>query len=230
MIRIAPALLLLLLASCTDPPEEHLVGWWRFEESAGQRTLDSSGNQNHGILIAGQPGHGIKGHALHLNGGNDAVVSVPISPSLRGTAHAITVSAWAFRTGSHNTALVAHGYPTLFLGFHGLQFKWQIALDTGRMGVCYAGHEHRAELGRWYHVAATYNGWVARLYVNGKEICNDWTWGAINMPSTPMTIGGYLDDEGGIVDELAGQVDEVRVYNRALSSAELTGLFDQGRR
>jgi hypothetical protein len=117
----------------------------------------------------------------------------------------------------------------LFLGFHGAQFKWELRLANGRRGVCYADPKYRAELDRWYHVAGTYNGLVARLYVDGQEICSDWTWGAINMPDVPFTIGAYVDENGAIIDEITGRIDDVRIYSRALSRSEIVELADDAR-
>jgi hypothetical protein len=217
--------MLLLLSACTTPPPDRgLIGWWKFDEAQGVSATDSSGNGNSGTIVNGDWGAGVDGGALLLDGSNDSVVTVPLSDTLRSTAAGITVSALAFRTAEHNVALIAHGYPTLFFGFHGPQFKWEVSLDNGRGAACYADRKYRAELNRWYHVAATWNGWVARLYVDGEEICKHWTWGSIKMPDTPFTIGSYLDKDGKIVDEMSGLIDDVRIYNRALSATEIKAL------
>jgi hypothetical protein len=216
--------LLLLPGACTTPPDQALVGWWKFDDAHGLSAADSSGHGNSATVVNGEWSTGANGGALLLDGSGDSVVTVPLSDTLRATASGITIAALAFRTEEHNVALVAHGYPTLFFGFHGSQFKWQISLQNGRSGTCYADRKYRAELDRWYHVAATYNGWVARLYVDGEEICKDWTWGSIKMPETPFTIGSYLDGDGKIIDEMSGLIDDVRIYNRALSASEIRAL------
>jgi hypothetical protein len=215
---------LLLATACTSPPDQALVGQWKFDETQGVSATDSSGHGNSGTILNGQWGVGADGGALLFDGGEDSVVTVPLSDTLRATATSITITALAFRTEEHNVALVAHGYPTLFFGFHGSQFKWQVSLENGRSGSCYADRKYRADLDRWYHIAATYNGWVARLYVDGEQICKDWTFGSIKMPQTPFTIGSYLDDDGKIVDEMSGLIDDVRIYNRALSAREIKAL------
>ncbi len=222
--HLGSLLLAQLLTACGAPSDERLVGWWKFDETAGDRAADSSGNGNTGTVRNGQWGEGVAQGALLLDGSGDSVVIVPMSETLSATADQITVAARAIRSATHNVALIAHGYPTLFFGFHGSRFKFEIRLDSGRSGVCYADPKYRAEPNRWYHVAATYNGWVARLYVDGKEICNDWTYGAINMPDVPFTIGAYLDDEQNVVDEISGRVDDVRIYARALSASEIRAL------
>ena len=218
-------LLLLLPAGCSNPPpDQALVGWWKFDDAQGDVAKDFSGKGNTGTILNGEWGAGVDGGALLLDGSGDSVVTVTLSDSLRDTADGITVTALAYRTAEHNVALVAHGYPTLFFGFHGSQFKWEISLDNGRGASCYADPQYRAGLNRWYRVAATYNGWVARLYVDGEEICKDWTYGSINMPDTPFTIGAYLDKHHKIVDEMSGLIDDVRIYDRALSASEIKAL------
>jgi hypothetical protein len=218
-----------LLAACGADPDQELVGWWTFDEMEGAVAADASESGNAGTIQNGQWDLGREGGALLLDGSGDSVVSVPLSSTLRDTADDITAAGWAFRTAEHNVALVAHGYPTLFLGFHGAQFKWELRLANGRRGVCYADPKYRAELDRWYHVAGTYNGLVARLYVDGQEICSDWTWGAINMPDVPFTIGAYVDENGAIIDEITGRIDDVRIYSRALSRSEIVELADDAR-
>jgi concanavalin A-like lectin/glucanase superfamily protein len=218
--------LLLLPAACTTPPpDQGLVGWWKFDERQGQTAADSSGHGNSATILNGDWGEGVDSGALLLDGSGDSLITVPLSDSLRATGKAITVSALAFRTAEHNVALIAHGYPVFFFGFHGPQFKFEIALDNGRGAACYADDaKFHADLNRWYHVAATFNGWVARLYVDGQEICNDWTYGSIKMPNVPFTIGSYLDDHGKIIDEMTGLIADVRIYDRALSVGEIKAL------
>jgi hypothetical protein len=44
------------------------------------------------------------------------------------------------------------------------------------------------------------------------------------MPDGPLTLAAYLDKQGAIVDEITGRVDDVRIYDRALSSDEIRAL------
>lgn len=164
-----------------------------------------------------------------MDGGNDGIVVVPLSQSLRSTADAITITAWTYRTAEHNVDVVGHGYPGLFLGFHGPSFKWEIVNAAGEYASCYADPEHRAEIGRWIHLAATYDGHAARLYADGRHICRRKLTGPIAMPDTPFTISGYFAKDGAIVDEISGRIDDVRIYDRALTVAEIHSLYEQGR-
>lgn len=214
-------------AADLEGASQALVGWWRFEEGSGTRVADASGLGNHAELVGGEWSPGVHGAALAMDGGNDDIVVVPLTDSLRATDGAITVMGWARRTARHNVALVSQRYPDLFLGFHGMRFKWELQNSRGGRAACYADPEYRAELGRWYHLAASHDGWRARLYVDGREICSRWLFGSRALPEAPFTLSGYLDASGAIVDEITGTIDEVRIYDQALSARTIRALMQR---
>ena len=65
----------------------------------------------------------------------------------------------------------------------------------------------------WTHVALTYDGATLRLYVNGVQVASQPQAGSIETPSTPLRIGGNVP----YGQFFQGLIDEVRVYNRALT-------------
>jgi hypothetical protein len=217
-----------------------LIGWWKFDEAVGATAADSSGHGNEATIRNGGWGEGRFGGALEMDGGDDGIVTVAMSESLKSATGDFTLTAWTYRTAEHNVAIVAHAYPTLFLGFHGDRFKWQIGDEAGgfwgRVGrwlglvsasgaSCYSGRDHRAALGRWIHVAATYDGEYARLYADGAEICRQPFSGSLNFNDSPLTISGYLSGTGGTVDEITGRLDDVRFYDRALGAGDIRAIF-----
>jgi hypothetical protein len=207
--------------------DKSLVAWWTFNEGSGTTTADASGKGNTGTIRNAGWGGGKIGNALQMNGGNDSIMTVPLSDSLRSTAAEITVMGWAYRTAAHNVAVIAHGYPTLFLGFHGQQFKWQVVNEKDESAGCYADPKYQAVLNQWFHLTGTYDGRTARLYVDGVQICREWLSraGGIKMPDVPFTVSGYLDTTGNVVDEITGMIDEVRIYNRTLSADEIQNIY-----
>jgi len=211
--------------------DDSLVGWWKFDEGNGATASDSSGNGNTATIVNGAWASGKIGNALQMNGGNDSIVTIPLSDKLRSTADNVTVMGWAYRTAEHNVDIIGHAYPPLFLGFHGPRFKWQIENTSGKKVSCYADPKYRATLNRWFHLAGTYDGRTARLYVDGVQICSEWIWsgGPIEMPEVPFSISGYLDDDGKIVDEITGKIDDVRIYNRVLSVDEIQAIYNVGK-
>ena len=69
----------------------------------------------------------------------------------------------------------------------------------------------------WAHLAATYDGATMRFYVNGVQVASRAQTGAIATSTNPLQIGG--DSIFG--QYFAGRIDEVRIYNRALSASEV---------
>jgi hypothetical protein len=72
-------------------------------------------------------------------------------------------------------------------------------------------------LNAWTHLATTYDGATLRLYVNGMEVGSQTGGGSIQVSTGRLRIGGHA-----VWGEwFAGRIDEVRIYNRALSPAEI---------
>ena len=70
---------------------------------------------------------------------------------------------------------------------------------------------------RWSDVAVTYDGVRLRLYVNGRQVSSRATTGTIQTPQNPLWIGGNLP----YGEHFSGLIDEVRIYERALSVDEI---------
>jgi len=98
-----------------------------------------------------------------------------------------------------------------------LQFR--IGIDTTRYMVTSPGV---VPLHTWQHVAATYDGSTLRLYINGQEVATNAVTGVITDTNNPLYIGNSQFYDRG----LDGKVDEVKVYNYALSATELLDLYN----
>ena len=81
-------------------------------------------------------------------------------------------------------------------------------------------------VGRWYHLVGTYDGSVIRFYVNGVEEANRNYSNAIPGSANPLVIGGRSDNSRFF----NGSIDEVAIYNRALSSLEINDRYNRGAR
>ena len=92
-------------------------------------------------------------------------------------------------------------------------------MTVGVNGVDYStGGIAALSLNTWSHLAATYDGTTIRLYVNGVEAGTAAGAGALPESANPLRIGG-----NAVWGEyFKGRIDEVRIYNRALSAAEIT--------
>lgn len=215
-------------------PGAGLVGHWRFDEDGGDRALDSSGNGNDGRLINVRRGAGAFTGSVEIGGGHDSHVTIPGSPTLNGIRQQVTVAARVFprtlRDGytvvvSRQVAELLHP-DQFFLGFGpengSVHYKWHLGAESGD-GDCYEG---TPDVGRWMHLAGTYDGAVMRLFVDGVEIGSRPLTGNIRTDDNPVTIGGEENNpvQGDVENELDGYVDDVRIYSRALSAAEVAEL------
>jgi RHS repeat-associated protein len=81
------------------------------------------------------------------------------------------------------------------------------------------------QVGRWYHLVGTWDGTNLRIYVN-DAVTSTTTTGAAGSGASNFEVGAYANG-GGMV---AGDIDEVAVYNAALSSTRVTAHFGAGRR
>ncbi|MFI0417728.1 LamG-like jellyroll fold domain-containing protein [Spongiactinospora sp. 9N601] len=208
-------------ATVTDPPANPgLVAAYGMEEGAGTIVGDSSGKNNIGTATdTTWAAAGRHGKALSFNG-STSWVTVPHAPSLRMT-DTLTVSAWVRPTasGGYRTVLmkenITDGSYTLYSDSGGSLPMGSVELADAPRGV---RGEDPLPLNQWSHLALTYDGSIAYLYVNGVEA-----------DSYPIT-GELVDDAGdlrlggnGIWEDeyFSGLIDEVRVYNRAQTAAQI---------
>ncbi len=179
---------------------------------------DASGNGNTGTISgATWAGTGKFGKALMFNG-TSARVTITDSPSLDLTT-GMTLEAWVNPATSAGAwrDVIYKGSDAYFL--EASSSKAGVPGGGGTFGgldmVVYGPSVIPA--GSWSHLALTYDGAAIRLYVNGVQVASGSRSGTIITSTNPLQIGG---------DNLFGQffhgmIDEVRVYNRALSAAQI---------
>ncbi|GEM_PF-2442411 len=200
----------------------NLVGYWNFDEGSGTTANDSSGNGNTGrfINIANPPTTtsgwttGVKGGALSFDGVNDYVDA---GSDKLNTAQPFTMSAWVnsrvFSLGDCAIAGEWNGGKGAMLYCGGNRWDFHVQ-NTSILATTLVSAN------TWVHLVGTYDGITARLYLNGVQE-NSATVTATNAV-TPFNIGTYANDAGS---NFPGSIDEVRVYNRALSPSEVSGLY-----
>ena len=207
-------------ATVTAPATVGLVAAYGFDEGSGTTTADQSGNGNGGTLAnttwAGA-GSGKYGNALSFNG-TSSLVTVAHSSSLNLTT-AVTMEAWVRPT-------TVTGWRTVMLKERSGYYGWAMYgnTDSNRPSAnVYTSTDHdlrgTAQLAAntWTHLAATYDGTVIALYVNGTQAATVLASGSIISATGSLRIGGNT-----IWGEyFNGLIDEVRVYNRALTAGEI---------
>ena len=208
------------LVKYTAPLPPGLVGAYNFEETSGSTVVDASGKGNTGTINgATRITQGRFGKALSFDGVDDWV-TVNDAPSLDLTT-AMTLEAWVYPTvGMTQWATVilkeTPGGALYELHANGDQSQPLISVTVGgRYRILSGGPWLLAN--QWTHLAATYDGTIQRLYVNGTQVAQRPQTGPIQVSSSPLRMGG--NSIWG--DFFQGRIDEVRVYNRALNAADI---------
>jgi fibronectin type 3 domain-containing protein len=208
-------------ATVTNPAPTGLVAGYGFDEGSGTTTADRSGNGNTGTLSnATWSTAGKFGNALFFNGTN-ARVNINDSNSLDLT-NGMTLEAWVKPTVANTvfqTILMKEQPGNTAYALYG-------NTDTGRPdteGV--VGGSYKTLLapsalatGTWSYLTATYDGSTLRLFLNGTQVAQQAVSGSIATSTSALRIGGNVVWGG---EWFNGWIDEVRIYNRALSAAEI---------
>jgi hypothetical protein len=247
----AAALLALAAAACSpnvlsvvdpkDPLLDGLVGWWRFEEGPGATVVhDASGNGNDATImdldtgnpLTWPPGHA--GASLETAGAGYALV--PLSASIGSIVNGITISAWVYYEGGisvdFGTAISRAIGTSLNQHYHLSIYKDDspvLFLTTVQdQGVAMTRVSQAITVPRfaWTQLAGTYDGATVRLYFNGQSVNSPGWTGPLATDTTPVILGGNQNGDMGVTERFPGRIDEIMLYKRALSPAEVLRLYN----
>jgi len=204
-----------------------LQAWWKMDEGTGARTADASGRGNAGIVAGAPPPSwtsGVSSNGLFFEGNGASFVVVAGSRNLGVISNAITVAAWV-RPVSFNAHVV-----TKWLGNGATDGSWILSVTQGKAGLelflngVYTplpGNTVWSGDGEWHHIAGTYDGSTMSVYLDGSFDGSRSASGKIDIVNASLFLGQQPD--GSFPYE--GDMDNVRIYNRALTAAEILQLF-----
>lgn len=204
---------------------DDLVLYMSFDSGTvgGGQVKDLSNYKNNGV-IKGNPKvvNGKKASALEFNGASDSV-EIPASESLSKTASQITMEAWVFSTKDAQVDVISK-WDNVMNGI--IHFEFQAG---GVIRYCMRDKNDatiinlltpagKLPLKEWVHVTETYDGKVAKIYVNGSEVLSGNCSGNMrDNKDVKFWIGSmYATDRW-----FGGMIDEVRIWSRALSVDEI---------
>ena len=208
-----------------------LAGWWKLDETSGTPAADSSGSGPAGTLSDGVTW---SGGVAAFNGTSGSIAT---SGPVLNTSQSFTVSVWV-RLTDNSTWRTAVSQD----GAHSSAFQLQVANECGcwvftlprsdavEPGQFGAYAEGPVAVGVWTHLVGVYNAGTATavFYVNGAQAATvaapTKQWSA----SGPLTIG-RTQWNNKTSDFWAGDIDNVQVYSGALSAAEVSRLYTNGR-
>ncbi|MFH1231257.1 MAG: LamG domain-containing protein [Planctomycetota bacterium] len=207
-------------ASASAAGSSDLVGWWRFDGNAD----DSTANNLDGVAYGVSYAEGIVGQAASFTGTSYVVVE----DNALLEVDDITLEAWVKAEASPGNYKYIAGkrysggagsYALYTGGNGGLRFY------INRSGGYTLSPAVTAAViwdGKWHHVAGTYDGITVRFYVDGVEVVTGTSaTGDIVYNDQDFYIGSY-----GLGYYFNGLIDEVRIWNKALTPAELGDMDD----
>ena len=224
---LSPAEIATDMEAPIQTPKQGPIAAWSFDEVEGTTVEDLTGDGHTATVEGAVPARGKYGEALQFDGEDD-LVKVPNSPEFALT-EGFTLESWVRpESGSSEWA------PILAKAVGGGEAAEELA-----WWLYEAGHEPNVPFGgtepapgvrndalgedplpvdAWSHVALTYDGSQVVLYVDGELVdCSPAPSEAPRVTEGELQIGGATE-EG---DYFEGRIDEVRIYNRALSQAEI---------
>lgn len=211
--------------SGVDP---HLVGWWTFDETSGAGAADASGHGHKGVLKGGLTfakgsvaGHA--GRALQLDGKDDRV-EISGFKGVTGIQPR-TIVAW-IKTNRARGDLVSWGEDDAGK-------MWIMRFIRGHVGVTPSGGylymKEKINDGKWHQVAAVITGGdppdlykCTKIYLDGGSAVID-DIGLLDL--WPIETGSTQDVQIG--RGFQGAIDDLRIYDRALSDQEIKSLFSE---
>ena len=198
-----------------------LVSQWDFDENSGDTIYDAKGSHD-GTVYGAAWDDGKFGSSLSFYY-NYAVVGE--YPTLQNFSQ-ITISAWVYYTGSPK---LAENYDFLV----GKELEYKIDIDGSNIRFLTSNDwegsvltsDTALENNQWYHIAAVYDGSEKRIYINGQQDQNTVTTsGSLNVRHHPFTMGAQPNDTG-YEDYYRGKLDEVRIYDNALTQSQIQALM-----
>ncbi len=217
--------------ACVAPPA-NIVAWWPAEGN-GNDISGSNVSTIQGVTF----GSGEVGQAFNIPGSTVAQVSVA-APNFQTPNTGFTVEGWvnpsalgfcwAYQCGTiaHREASVSSR--TWWLGLDDASIRFVLLLQRPSTGRADVSAPPLVTLGSFQHVAASYDGNSIRLYYNGTLAKTEVVGPANFNTGDPINIGIENLAAAGDLFPFHGLIDELSVYNRALSDLEIASVFGAG--
>ncbi len=211
-----------------------LVGYWKFDEGSAVVAKDSSGNGNDGAVTASVV-DGRLGRGVGLDGSSSSYVDLGNGNSL-GATSSLTISSWVshncLTSGDTSRGVVVYkGNFTAQNGNYLLRIhdnnRYLFGVNNGTWRVLTSSAT--VPPNTWHFLVGTWDGQVVRVYLDGVMDANTLAYSSAIVPnSIDARIGASADGSTNIqpTSYYRGIIDDVRIYNRALSAAEISALYN----
>lgn len=199
--------------------EPGLIGWWAFDEFKNDPiAYDYSGHRMGGGFYQAARVKGIDGNALDCNGG---CVLIPSNPLLC-PPNGLTTECWVYTdVADQNDKWIVN---RIFGGKTNSGYRLGFYAGKPCFAIPQTDWSHHLSgskalpVGKWVHLAATYDGQMMRIYMDGEECASLARIGPVSPNDFDLCLGSYAESHDA---HFTGKLDEVKLYNRALSANEI---------
>ncbi len=207
------------------PFVDGLIGWWKFDENGTSTVFDSSGHGKNGIMMQ----HNTIGVDFHTQSGckvgsgcfssNGVDSHVLITTEASGASSNVTVGGWVKKSiGNVSTLFRVGGY--FFLDFEAGPSAIRAGVD-GQWSMSTPGY---IDDGNWHFMSSTFDGSVMKSYLDGVFIGqNSYSYIVPELLNSAVISG---DGPKLSFSSVNGLIDDVRIYKRTLSAAEILAVYN----
>ncbi len=199
----------------------NLVAYYTFNGNAN----DESGNANHGTLYGATLTTDRLGNSnsAYTFDGTDDYIEAQDSATLDLTTD-MTLAAWIYPTETKTQVIIRKSSSITPPPPYGLALSetGDTIFNLSPTGQFTQLRKTGYELNKWSFIVGTYDGTTMKLYVNGNLEETLSTSGSLNQNDGPLLIGTRLHLPA---DTFKGKLDDIRIYNRALSESEIEALY-----
>ncbi len=220
------------------------VGWWKMDECQGTTAYDASGNGNNGTITIGTSGsqtsagtcttsgtawgNGATGKynaSLNFDGTDDKIAISDTNNTLDAT-DSVTVAVWIKPTTSAVKEIILKGNTWATGNYELFQNNLNVSWRLNNNAITSTTTTNPLSTSNWNHLVATYDKSASsmKIYVNGKLEKSDTYSTSLTPNNEPLHIAAYSD---GSYD-FNGQIDDVRIYNYALTPLQVKQLYNEG--
>jgi len=232
----------------TDPT---LIGWWKFDAGVGTIAPDWSGHDNHGLLgtiapdWSGHDNHGLLANPNWLSLGWIGQSAMEFGPdsymAIRNLAMndanqtEVSVSAWVRTSSSDMQTIVSFDRSDYWRFEVGSQYTgpglvgWEVSTNTGVVDL---PSQKRIDDGQWHHVAGVFDNGIMTIYFDGTPDASAVGGNTFGIASTRYGFVGsqseataFDGDRSGSPGYWMGSMDDVRVYDRALTQDDIAQVM-----
>ena len=202
-----------------------LLAHWTFDEPTGGVIHEASGKTAFDVTAEVPRSRGVHGQALGLSGGHQLLVG-PLPAA--GILQQIAFAAWVKPTDlSGFREIFRQECPErLLFSFQNSGTVLSLGLNIGGYIECDAAINPAQVLdGAWHHAAATFDGQVMRVYLDGDEIGSLERTGPITANTQAPA---FIGSSGGAGEHFQGGLDDLRIYGQALTPGQVQQLYREG--